>query len=117
MTDNGDVNFRKLDVYRLAIEHLSLTSVFGPKIPKGNSQIHDQLKRAALSIVLNIAESSGRTTRADQRRFLSIARGSAMECAAIVDVCRAQQIVVSQDLDEADAVLTSIVRILSKLAR
>jgi len=79
VTDNGDVNFRKLEVYRLAIRHLSLTSVFGPKIPKGHGHIHDQLKRAALSIVLNIAESSGTTTGADQRRFLSIARGSAME--------------------------------------
>ena len=118
LADNGDMNFRRLDVYRLSMEHLALvTNTILPKIPKGHAHIRDQLRRAAMSIPLNIAESSGKTTRADQRRFFAIARGSAMECAAIIDVYRVLKVGEPSALEKADVLLQSIVRMLSKLAR
>ena len=46
----------------------------------------DQWLRASQSIPLNIAEGNGKTTEADRRRYFEIARGSALECAAIQDV-------------------------------
>jgi four helix bundle protein len=55
------------------------------RAPKGFSSIVEQLRRAALSVPLNIAEAAGRTTEADAARHDAIARGSAMECAAIID--------------------------------
>ena len=112
------MNFRRLDVYRLSIEHLALaTDRILPNIPKGHAHIQDQLKRAAMSIPLNIAESSGKTTRADQRRFFAIARGSAMECAAAIDVCLVLKVGEPSTLEKADILLQSMVRMLSKLAR
>lgn len=38
------------------------------------------------SIRINIAEGNGKTVEADRRRYFEIARGSALECAAIQDV-------------------------------
>ena len=38
--------------------------------------------------MLNTAEGAGRTGAADKARFFAMARGSAMECAAILDVLR-----------------------------
>ena len=49
-----------------------------------SSNMSDQLKRAASSIVLNIAEGSGRQTKADKKNFYTIAKGSAYECASIL---------------------------------
>ena len=57
-------------------------------MPRGNSGLSDQLRRASLSTPLNIAEGSGKPTAADRKRFCGIARGSAMECSAILDACR-----------------------------
>jgi four helix bundle protein len=47
---------------------------------------HDQWLRATQSIPLNIAESHGERSLKNRARFLDIARGSALECAAIQDV-------------------------------
>src|SRR5947207_9922080 len=81
--------YQKLDVYRCAIQALALSARITTEIPKGYGVLNDQLRRAALSISLNIAEGSGRTSAADAARFYGIARGSAMECVAVLDACGA----------------------------
>jgi len=54
--------------------------------------------RASQSIALTIAEGNGKTAKADRRRYFEIARGSALECAAIQDV-----LVVGLGLDKAES--------------
>ena len=54
-----DISFKKLDVYKVALEFVSLSAVALKKLPRGQSHLNDQLKRAASSIVLNIAEGAG----------------------------------------------------------
>ncbi|MBY0470262.1 four helix bundle protein [bacterium] len=50
--------------------------------------IKDQLVRASLSIVLNIAEGSGKPTQADRRRFYAIALGSNREVQALLAILK-----------------------------
>ena len=108
--------FKQLDVYQLAIQHLTLAQLLSAEVQPGQREVRDQLRRASLSIPLNVAEGAGKTKPADQRRFFAIARGSAMECAALVDVCRVLGIGSAHTWDEADALLLSLVRMLSKMS-
>lgn len=53
-----------------------------------DSYMRDQLRRAGISMVLNIAEGSGKFTKADKRNFYFIARGSTYECVAVFEMIK-----------------------------
>jgi len=72
-------NHEKFEAYHLAIEYWERALRLLNQTPAGHAVIKDQLKRAAASIPLNIAEGSGRTRTEDRKRFYAIARGSAFE--------------------------------------
>jgi four helix bundle protein len=82
------LSHERLEVYQCAIEFLALSVKIIDSLPRGNAVFSDQLKRAALSIPLNIAEGAGRLNEQDKGRFYGIARGSAVECGAILDACK-----------------------------
>jgi four helix bundle protein len=109
--------YEKLDVYQCAIEFLALSAKILDSLPKGNSALGDQLRRAALSIPLNIAEGAGKPTMADRKRFSGIARGSAMECGAILDVCRVLAVADDSVLVDGKRLLVRMVSMLTKMCR
>ena len=62
-----------------------------------NPTIKDQFQRASLSIVLNIAEGSGKLTSKDRRRFYSIAMGSLRETQALLRILNQPEIEKNSD--------------------
>jgi four helix bundle protein len=104
----------RLDVYRLSIEYVATAFDSSRSLEGLDRHARDQWLRAAQSIPLNIAEGSGKRSLKDRARFLDVARGSALECAAIQDV-----LVVSGGLSqETDCELKSrLVRIVAMLTR
>jgi four helix bundle protein len=110
--DDVQLDFQKLDCYQVALQFNTLATRL---IPRGHRDLRDQLSRASLSIVLNCAESTGRHAPADKAHFFAIARGSAMECAATVDVLLSSGIVSIGICREARALLIRIVQMLTKL--
>ena len=76
----------KLDVYQAAIEFVTLANEIIQQLPRGRAYLAEQLQRAATSIALNVAEGAGEFSDKDKSRFYRIARRSATECAAILDV-------------------------------
>jgi four helix bundle protein len=111
------MNFRNLEVYQGAIRFLPLATGMAEGLPPRYAALADQLRRAALSIPLNIAEGSGKNSNPDQHRLYSIARGSAMECAAIMDACSALSLMEQTQIQGANQLLLSGVRMLSKMGR
>jgi four helix bundle protein len=78
----------RLDVYRASTTFLTQADSVAANLPRGRAYVADQLRRAALSIALNVAEGAGELAAADKARFYRMARRSATECAAILDACR-----------------------------
>ena len=111
------LSFQRLDVYQRAIEFLALTADLSAEIPRGNAALLDQLRRAATSIPLNIAEAAGRTGAADAARAYAIARGSAMECAAALDALLVLKIVEAKTHQRGCELLARIVAMLTRLCR
>jgi four helix bundle protein len=111
------LDFERLDVYPCALRFAALSFRILENMPRGHGELSDQLKRATISIPLNIAEGAGKPTEADRSRYHAIARGSAMECAAIVDLLRLQSLVQPTVADEAKALLVRVVSMLTKLCR
>jgi four helix bundle protein len=106
-----------LDVYRRSIEFLALSSKILEGLPQGNSVLGDQLRRAALSMPLNIAEGTGKPSLSDRKRFYGIARGSAMECGAVLDACRVLALAEDGLITEGKSLLVRIVSMLTKMCR
>jgi len=80
-------DFEELVVYVKAKEFNAETRKF-LKTTKLDATTIDQLRRASFSIVLNIAEGSGRFSKADRRNFFVISRSSIFESIAIYDILR-----------------------------
>lgn len=109
------IDYEKLDVYRAALQFVTETAQLRNGVPKGNSELVDQFKRASFSVVLNIAEGAGKFKRPDKQRYFAIARGSAMECGALLDLFRVTSIVQEQEYQSAKKFLKRIVAMLSAL--
>jgi four helix bundle protein len=109
-------DFEKLEVYSKAKQFNSAVSLFleQAKVSKNKK---DQLERAAFSIMLNIAEGSGRFTKPDKRNFYIIARGSAFECVAIFDYLSDQKIVDQEMFKEFYFTLEEISKMLYALIK
>jgi four helix bundle protein len=104
----------RLDVYRLAVQYTAESF----RVAKGLSGLHrhvrDQWLRAAPFIPLNVAEVNGKRSPNDRARFLDIARGSALECAAIQDVLVASG---GLDAESSRSLKRKLQRIVSMLTR
>ncbi len=102
----------RLDCYRVALE---LNVLAARLVPRGHRDIRDQLMRASLSVSANLAEGCGRRAPAEKAHFYSIARGSAMECAAIVDVVRSLGLSPVAICKDARWLVVRVVQMLTKL--
>jgi four helix bundle protein len=104
----------RLDVYRLSIEYVAFSYDLSKTWTGSNRQARDQGLRAAQSIPLTIAEGNGKQSLKDKSRFIEIARGSALECAAIHDVLRVCD---AFDDDSNQVGKSNLSRIVSMLTR
>ncbi len=109
----------KLDVYQLQLRFIGWVSDLFEELhtakPRRVAETLDQLDRASLSVLLNIAEGNGRRGSQQRVRFFDDARGSATECAACLDALMAKRAATEARIAEGKALLVRVVSMLSKL--
>lgn len=101
----------KLSVYVQSIEFVDTISKILENVPSKHA-VYNQLERASTSIPLNIAEGNGKSSIKDRCRYLEIARGSALECAACLDVLESRRCIGIEQKKEAKQQLIEIVSML-----
>jgi len=106
----------KLRVYQASINLIVWLQKVIACIPKKYA-VFDQLDRASTSISLNIAEGNGKSLPRDRCRFFDIARGSALECAAALDVLVAKGILEEKEINEGKQILKEIVSMIVGLIK
>lgn len=106
----------KLTVYQRTLTFIAWAESILETQPK-TLFVRDQLDRASTSIRLNIAEGNGKFTSADRCKFFDTARGSALECAACLDVFVAKQRLQREEIAEDKALLLEIVSMLVGLIK
>lgn len=114
-------DFEKLDTYKKArvfnkeVQKLLISQI------KIKTNLRDQLGRASSSILLNIAEGSGKFTNKDKSRYYRISRGSCYECVAVLDMLMDMELISPTkhnllyiQLEEVAKMLTGLIKSLGK---
>ncbi len=119
MPTTPQFDHERLEVYQVQLQFIGwLTDLFeelqGAK--RGRlAETLDQLDRASISALLNIAEGNGRRASQQRVRFLDDARGSATECAACLDALVAKRAAIQQRISAGKVFLVRVVSMLTKL--
>lgn len=108
------LNHQKLDVYHSARELLlNCYQVVAGFPPEERYGLISQIKRAAVSVCLNLAEGASRKSPGERSRFFEIARGSLIEIDAALDIARELGYLKTQDLSSLGTSIIKTFKLLS----
>lgn len=109
-------DFENLIAYKKAREvNKKIQTILNNK--KTKPFIRDQLYRASISMVINIAEGTGKFSKNDKKNFYVISRGSVYECASLLDLLYDENIINIKDLNFIKINLEEVSRLLSGLVK
>lgn len=113
-------DFQRLHVYQKAKVFHSDSSRYIEQYDLGKI-VNDQLARASMSIVLNIAEGAGRLSHGDKRHFYVMARSSLFECIAIYEILMDRKLLSETEYEivfaNADELSRMLYKMISNLSR
>jgi four helix bundle protein len=104
----------KLSVYRKGMRFAMVRSTLVDALPRRVAAC-DHLERASESILVNIAHASSTWSPKERIVYLGHANGSALECAACLDVLAAKQLMTAEDVYPGKNLLAEVVRMLSSM--
>ena len=106
----------KLLAYQRSIEFVAWSSGLVESLAQ-KPPVCDQLDRAWTSVPLNLAEGNGKYTTPDRCRYFENARGSALECAACLDVLVAKGRCTTEQIRRGKELLNETVSLVMGLVK
>lgn len=111
----------KLDVYRRALDALDACDLICDELPSRRRHVRDQIERAATSVIANTAEGAGEFSPPEKARFYRMARRSAIEVVAWLEITQRRGEAASQLIDDAlthlEAVVSMLVRLIKRATK
>ena len=112
----NDFSYKKLIVWQKAMLLVKDVYTITTKYPKSEEyNLKSQIKRAAVSVVSNIAEGSGRKSIAERKRFYEIARSSSIEVDAQLEIGVLLKYNIEEDCTTANNLLLEVFKMLTKM--
>jgi four helix bundle protein len=107
-------DFRKIDVYKRALLFTTTVRQVTTKFPREEMfALTAQYRRAADSIVLNIAEGAGSGSKKEFAKFLGYSIRSGYECAGCADISAAQNYISKNEhndlVDETSQIVAMLI--------
>ena len=110
-------SFERLNVYQDSLNLASDIYILTESWPKTEIfGLTGQIRRATVSISLNIAEGSGRTKK-DFRHFLDMARSSCQECVPLLEIAKRRNFIRGNEFNEFYENFSIVARQISALKR
>ena len=110
------LNHQKLNIYPVSrsfvLECYRLTKVLPPDEKFG---MISQIRRAALSVHLNIAEGSSRRSEVERKRYYEISRGSIIEIDAALDIAADLEYIKDYNSNKLGEMMVNCFKMLSGL--
>ena len=109
--------FRKFKIYQEAIEFHRLIVKMTKSFPRDFDYLIKQLRRASLSVILNIAEGSAKNSDKDFRRYIGNALGSLNEAIAGCEVALLENLISQADFHKAEISAENLINQLGSLSK
>lgn len=106
----------KLIVYQRSLDFVEFVENILSRV-KDKLHVYEQIDKSSTSIPLNIAEGTGKYSIKDKNKYYDIARGSASESAACLDVLLRRKRITVEENKEGKDILIEIISMLVGLVR
>lgn len=106
-----------MEVYRRSLDLLDRCDAIVAQLPPGRGRVRDQVERSSSSVVANIAEGAGEFSTKEKGRLYRMARRSAIEVAAWLDIIARRQQAPPEAIRDALSEIEQVVCMLVKLIK
>lgn len=112
------LNHQDLDIHRYSRQFVTACYSLAKKLPPEEKFVlSSQIRRAALSVHLNIAEGASRKSSAERKRFYEVARGSLIEVDTALDIVKDLNLIADPDFEPLGTLIVKCFSMLSRLIK
>lgn len=110
------LNHKNLDVWKLSKDLIKEIYKLTDMFPKNEMYgIVNQMRRASVSILCNIAEGSARKSSIERKRFFEISRSSLVEVDSLFEISLDIRLIKSEDISTHEKLIIEIFKKLTVL--
>lgn len=113
-----DLSHKKLDIWNFSLDLVSKIYLLTSQFPKEELfGLTNQLRRASVSVISNIAEGLSRTSKLEKARFLEISRSSLVEIDTQIEIALKLKLCDKNDLIQIEKLINSLFAMITSLKK